>query len=820
MILFGVFTVSATSFSPRYNAPSSSDSYFYSLNPFYNNGYGMPNCTCYAYGRAYELLGTEPNLSRGNAGYWWWYNKSNRIYSYGSTPKLGAIACWDKYDQNQGHVAVVEAIDGNSVTISESHYSGTYFDTRTINSNSSNYLTSMRFLGYIYIGDFEDEPVKNAWLNINRSEIVTGESIVFSFGAENGNGLYTIGIDKGGVRIYTTDTWNDTFSYTFNESGDYSAYITAYGNGTLSDSNRVYFKVYPNVPASNAWLTIDKELIETGQSINFTFDADNSAGIYTIGIDKNNERIHTEDIRSNSFTYTFNEAGNYSAYVTCYGYGGLADTQRVYFIVTDFTPINKGDGFYAKLIHNTSSKVVSVSDDYNVKLFDYDSSDDSLWRFQRMNDCSYRITNAKTNRCLDVYMASSENNTNIQAFPVKENENESGNQLWYFRSNGTGFSLVPKCAITKSVDLYDGNSGYDNNLSIYSSENNNSNQIFSLNHSLSPSATEYFNGNKYELYSVPISWNNAYKFCEQKGGHLVTITSQEEQDFISAFTQSNSGRVWLGATDELSEGTWKWVTGEDVKYNNFYENEPNNDGNEDYLTLYRDSGKWVDVQDNYYQPQINYSFICEYDCDKDVSSIKSQKHFSLNGHYYELYSNIVDWQTAKRICEQKGGHLVTISSAEENDYIYTNIAQYNTNRFWIGLSDIKLVNQWEWVTGEKCYYSNWYENEPSNAAGIECYVEILADNGTWNDAIGYNCSHMKNGFICEYDNAIGDTNLDGNININDVTAIQRHLAEIELLTEVQLDLADTNGDGEINISDATHLQKYLAGFDGIVLGKS
>lgn len=135
MIPFGFFSVSAVSFSPRYDAPNSSNSYYYSSNPFYKSGYGMPNCTCYAYGRAYELLGTEPSLSRGNAGYWWWYNKNSGIYSYGSTPKLGAIACWDRYDQDRGHVAVVEAIEGDSVTISESHYSGTYFDTRTINSN-------------------------------------------------------------------------------------------------------------------------------------------------------------------------------------------------------------------------------------------------------------------------------------------------------------------------------------------------------------------------------------------------------------------------------------------------------------------------------------------------------------------------------------------------------------------------------------------------------------------------------------------------------------------------------------------------------------
>ena len=69
------------------------------------------------------------------------------------------------------------------------------------------------------------------------------------------------------------------------------------------------------------------------------------------------------------------------------------------------------------------------------------------------------------------------------------------------------------------------------------------------------------------------------------------------------------------------------------------------------------------------------------------------------------------------------------------------------------------------------------------------------------------------------DMLIGDTDLDGRINVHDVTAIQRHIADLEKIDDEQLDVADANGDGEINISDATHLQKYLAEFDEIVLGK-
>lgn len=65
---------------------------------------------------------------------------------------------------------------------------------------------------------------------------------------------------------------------------------------------------------------------------------------------------------------------------------------------------------------------------------------------------------------------------------------------------------------------------------------------------------------------------------------------------------------------------------------------------------------------------------------------------------------------------------------------------------------------------------------------------------------------------------IGDTNLNSRITIDDVTAIQRHLAEMNMFTKEQLALADTNGDGKVDIQDATHLQKYLAEYD-VVLGK-
>lgn len=60
---------------------------------------------------------------------------------------------------------------------------------------------------------------------------------------------------------------------------------------------------------------------------------------------------------------------------------------------------------------------------------------------------------------------------------------------------------------------------------------------------------------------------------------------------------------------------------------------------------------------------------------------------------------------------------------------------------------------------------------------------------------------------------LGDANNDGYINISDVTAIQRHLAELELLDEWSVKAADVNQNGSLVIEDATELQMFLAEYE-------
>ncbi|MBR1483542.1 MAG: dockerin type I repeat-containing protein [Ruminococcus sp.] len=60
---------------------------------------------------------------------------------------------------------------------------------------------------------------------------------------------------------------------------------------------------------------------------------------------------------------------------------------------------------------------------------------------------------------------------------------------------------------------------------------------------------------------------------------------------------------------------------------------------------------------------------------------------------------------------------------------------------------------------------------------------------------------------------LGDANGDGEITVDDVTTIQRHVAEMQLLNGAALVAADVNSDGTVTIDDATMVQRYLAEYE-------
>jgi hypothetical protein len=58
------------------------------------------------------------------------------------------------------------------------------------------------------------------------------------------------------------------------------------------------------------------------------------------------------------------------------------------------------------------------------------------------------------------------------------------------------------------------------------------------------------NHNAYRTIETYLNWHDARNYCSSLGGHLVTLNSQEENDFVYQLLDWG----WLGGTDEQSEG--------------------------------------------------------------------------------------------------------------------------------------------------------------------------------------------------------------------------------------------------------------------------
>lgn len=200
----------------------------------------LPNCVGYAWGRAYELMGARPKLSKGNAENW--YNYSDG-YERGKTPRLGAVICWAKgkvanASDGCGHVAIVEKINSDgSIVISESGYNSYRFKTTTI--KKSYYLgKNYTFQGFIY-------------LPISFEEVKQPTSVKYKLGdVVNINGVYvsstsdtklTPAITKGTITKILTGKRNP---YLLNDGNigwvNDSCIVTS---ESVSNTNKVYHKV-------------------------------------------------------------------------------------------------------------------------------------------------------------------------------------------------------------------------------------------------------------------------------------------------------------------------------------------------------------------------------------------------------------------------------------------------------------------------------------------------------------------------------------------------------------------------------------------------
>ena len=129
-----------------------------------------------------------------------------------------------------------------------------------------------------------------------------------------------------------------------------------------------------------------------------------------------------------------------------------------------------------------------------------------------------------------------------------------------------------------------------------------------------------------------------------------------------------------------------------------------------------------------------------------------------NGHCYRLSTEELTYAAARAMCEAAGGHLLTVATSEENDFVH----DLHDGEHWLGADDGRAdsepgVGDYTWVDQEEWTFSDWRGGQPNavetdcpgHSGGGGCYEHCAyqTEEGDWVDR---SCGHTIVS-ICEWE---------------------------------------------------------------------
>jgi cysteine-rich repeat protein len=229
------------------------------------------------------------------------------------------------------------------------------------------------------------------------------------------------------------------------------------------------------------------------------------------------------------------------------------------------------------------------------------------------------------------------------------------------------------------------------------------------------------NGHCYTRHDEPLVWSEARIACEEEGGHLATFESPSEYAAVQAIIHADDP-VAIGLSDEVSEGTYRWVTNEPVGFTGWATGNPDNVGGaadpptagEDCVGIDLMKGGWND-------------YTCEphpYLCEDDGWLIDPH-----DGTAFRVVHEKLAWDDARANCERLGGHLATLT--RETDNALVTLQVFGRPGQWIGATRDE-AGTFAWITGEPMEHLEWENRQPDNYNGEEGCMEVIGRTG-WND---------------------------------------------------------------------------------------
>lgn len=353
------------------------------------------------------------------------------------------------------------------------------------------------------------------------------------------------------------------------------------------------------------------------------------------------------------------------------------------------------------------------------------------------------------------------------------------------------------------------------------------------------------NGHYYELVTPPggITWTDAKTAAEERefqgsGGHLVAITSREEHDFLAA--NFPLWAAWIGLSDARSEGTFEWVTGEPLGYTRWGSNEPNDSGDEDYVSYTAQDDRWNDFRNlRTVHDTADFTYLVEYPSTSSPGRCSTEVVSYLDEDYRFLVVNSpiegferpdfddsgfstgqaafggnvgglpcglsnpqevrTDWPTGTQLLLRK---VIVLPPGVER--LHVGVAVDNDVQAWVNGTDISGGL----VLSENCPSRDGFVFTAPGSI-LETGANLLAVRGRDRDpgAISYLDPRVTADAPCTPPFRRGDANVDGDLSIVDPVNVLNSLFGPAALD--CKDAADADDNGVLNVTDVIAVLGYL-----------
>ncbi|XP_027514430.1 macrophage mannose receptor 1-like [Corapipo altera] len=263
-----------------------------------------------------------------------------------------------------------------------------------------------------------------------------------------------------------------------------------------------------------------------------------------------------------------------------------------------------------------------------------------------------------------------------------------------------------------------------------------------------PESWVFFGNKCFKVFSSnttrKLMWHDARDACINLGGNLATIPNEHMQAFLFYHLKDATTDVWIGLNDINQESTFLWTDGSTVTYTNWVNGAP--EQKQSYFDYYyfetltdvtvetdcvfimKSDGKWRDDS-----CENERGYICQMNSLPTEPEVPTTNPASGFAHYggssYSIISSEMQWEEARKNCQDKSAELARISDAYIHSFLWIQMLKYG-KPVWIGLYSNMTGGYYKWTNNWKIRYTKWAAGEPKEKNAC-VYLDL---DGTWKTA--------------------------------------------------------------------------------------